>query len=287
MKTERLILMTFPMALDILLGRMRVADTLRLAKNAGIPYVDLMGVDQKKLPLYQQAIAQTDVQVCCYITSISFFKETDVLKTLIERELETAAALQANMMMIVPYMGGKDLKLAGAMAEQDVRQKMIDGFRLAVQMGRQKAIPICFETTPRPELRLSATSDCKAVLDAVPGLGLVFDTVNMLPAGDDPLEAYEKLKSYIVHVHLKDVALKPSSRPPKFAECTRDGKIMQCVVWGAGVIPVGDIYRRLLKDGYQGNFAIEYARPQGFACGIEKHQEQLRHFLSSPVMKSI
>lgn len=287
MKKDRLSLMTFPMSLDILLGKMQTADTLKLAKNAGISFVDLMGVSKKKLPLYQQAIAQTDVHVCCYIASISFFKERNVLETMIENELETAAALQAKMLMIVPYAGSKDLKLARAMAEDTVRQKMIDGFRLAVQMGSQKAIPICFETTPHAELRLSATSDCKAVLDAVPGLGLVFDTANMLPAGDDPFEAYEKLKSYITHVHLKDVALQSSSRRPQFAECSHDGRIMQCVVWGTGVIPVGDIYRRLLEDGYQGDFAIEYVHPQGFVCGIEKHEEQLQHFLSSTVMNCV
>lgn len=285
MNRNQLSLMTFPMELDILLGKMRVADTLQLAKNAGIPYVDLMGVNQKKLVLYQQAVIQTDVRVCCYITAISFFGEKDILKKQIVNELETAAALQAKLLMIVPYSGGKDLKLAQTMNKQEVRKKMIDGFRLAVHLGEQKAIPVCFETTPRPELYLSGTKDCKAVLDSVPGLGLVFDTANMLPAGDEPLEAYEELKSYIVHVHLKDVALKPCSRPPKYAECSHDGKMMRCVIWGTGVIPVGDIYHRMLEDGYHGNFAIEYAHPKGLVCGIKRHQEQLQHFLCSKAMQ--
>lgn len=285
MNKNQLSLMTFPMALDILLGRMRVADTLQLAKNAGIPYVDIMGVNQKKRALYQHAVIQTDVHVCCYITSISFFEEKDIVKKRIVHELETAAALQAKMLMIVPYSGGKDLMLARTMDEQAVRKKMIDGFRLAVHMGEQKAIPVCFETTPRPELHLSGTKDCRKVLDSVPGLGLVFDTANMLPAGDAPLEAYEELKNYIVHVHLKDVALKSCNRPPKFAECSHDGKIMTCSVWGTGVIPVGDIYHRMLEDGYHGNFAIEYAHPKGLVCGIERHQEQLQRFLCSTVMQ--
>lgn len=285
MNKNQMSLMTFPMALDVLLGKMRVADTLQLAKNAGIPYVDLMGINQKKLALYQQAIVQTNVRVCCYIASVSFFEEKNTMKKQIVHGLETAAALQAEMLMIVPYSGEKDLIQARTMDDQAVRKKMIDGFRLAVHMGEQKAIPVCFETTPRPELHLSGTKDCKKVLDSVPGLGLVFDTANMLPAGDDPLEAYKELKSYIVHVHLKDVALKSSKRPPKSAECSHDGKIMRCVVWGTGVIPVGDIYHRLLEDGYHGNFAIEYAHPKGLVCGIRRHQEQLQHFLRSTVMQ--
>lgn len=207
------------------------------------------------------------------------------MKKQIVSGLEMAAELQAKKLMIVPYSSERDLTLARTMDEQTIKKKMIDGFRLAVNMGKQRAIPVCFETTPRPELCLSGIKDCKEVLDSVPGLGLVFDTANMLPVGDDPLEAYEELKSYIVHVHLKDVALKFSSRPPKSAECSHDGKIMKCVVWGTGVIPVGDIYHRMLEDGYHGNFAIEYAHPQGLVCGIKKHQEQLQHFLCSTEMQ--
>lgn len=72
MNKNQMSLMTFPMALDILFGKMRVADTLQLAKNADIPYVDVMHVSKRKLPLYQQAISQTNVRVCCYIASMSF-----------------------------------------------------------------------------------------------------------------------------------------------------------------------------------------------------------------------
>jgi len=285
MNKYQLSLMTFPMALDLLIGRMRVADTLLLAKNADIPYVDLMAVSKKKLHLYQQAIKQTNVHVCCYIASMSFLEEEDIVKAQIQSGIETAMALQAKMLMIVPYSGAKELMLARTMTEQDVRQKMIDGFRLAVQRGRQKGISICFETTPHPELHLSGTADCKMVLDSVPNLGLVFDTANMLPAGDDPVDSYEKLKKYIVHVHLKDVALRIGKQPSKYAECSHDGKVMQCVVWGTGVIPVGDIYHRMLKDGYQGSFAIEYVHPKGLVCGISKHQEQLDKFLCSTEMQ--
>lgn len=285
MNRSKLSLMTFQMGLEVFLRKMTITDTLKLAKDAGVPCVDLMGVGGKNLPLYQQAMVQTNVRVCCYITSISFFGEKDAMKAQIERDLETAAALQAKMLMIVPYAGGKDLTLAETMAEQDVRQKMIEGFRLAVALGEKRSIPVCFETTPHHELRLSGTADCKAVLDAVPGLGFVFDTANMLPAGDDPLEAYETLKSYIVHVHLKDVALQPCKRPSKYAESSHDGKIMKCVVWGEGVIPVGEIYRRLQRDGYQGFYAIEYARPKGILSGFEKHKAQLDRFLHSTVME--
>ena len=86
------------------------------------------------------------------------------------------------------------------------------------------------------------------------------------------------MKQYAVHVHLKDVKLIGSPEGDTYWEKTRDGRGMQCVVWGEGVIPVMDIYHRLLRDGYGGLFAIEYTHPAAAVSGPIEHLAHAKSF---------
>lgn len=56
---------------------------------------------------------------------------------------------------------------------------------------------------------LASPKDCRALLDRVPGLGLIFDTGNFRvdDPGSDELAAYESLKDRMIRVHVKDVVL--------------------------------------------------------------------------------
>lgn len=279
MNRERLSLMTFNFALDLLFGKMRVLDVLELAQEESIPFVDLMNVRQKALSEYLSAMDETGARAGCYIASISFFGDEDGIRERLRSELETATELSAQRMMIVPYSGVGDLRRARRIGRDSVAQTMINGFQIAVQEGRELGMPVCFELTPHDELCLSGTEDCLRVLRAVDGLGLVFDTANMLPHGEDPIEAYEQLSKYVVHVHLKDVALEDRKKGSAYSERTKDGRVMRCVAWGRGVIPVDELYRRLVKSCYPGLFAIEYSHPSRILCGPEEHRAHLRQFL--------
>ncbi|MBR1583976.1 MAG: sugar phosphate isomerase/epimerase [Clostridia bacterium] len=279
MKKDRMSLMTFNIAPDLQCGAMEIRDVLRLAKDAGIPFVDLMNISQADIPIYQNAIRETGVKLACYIASVDFLRVEAHWLPQLDRGLRTALALNAQRMMIVPFSDGEDVRLAKEMDRDAVLARMIDGFKAAVAAGEKQGMPICFETTPHEFFRLSGTADCMRVLQAVPGLGLVFDTANMLPHGDDPIEAYEALKRFTVHVHLKDVALVGGPAGEAYWEKAQDGRGMQCVVWGEGVIPVMEIYRRLLRDGYDGLFAIEYTHPAEPVSGPKEHLAHVKRFL--------
>ncbi|MBP5726818.1 MAG: sugar phosphate isomerase/epimerase [Clostridia bacterium] len=278
MRKGRMSLMTFNIDSDLACGAMEIMDVLHLAKDAGIPFVDLMNISPEDIPAYRSAMQETDVRAACYIASVDFLRQKEHWLPQLHTGLQAAAALSAQRMMIVPFSDGKDLRLAETMDREAVLARMTAGFTAAVEEGKKQGIPICFETTPHDILCLSGTDDCLRVLKAVPGLGLAFDTANMLPHGDDPIEAYEALKSSIVHVHLKDVALIDGKAGEAYWEKARDGRGMQCVVWGEGEIPVMEIYRRLLRDGYNGLFAIEYTHPEEQASGKDSHLEHLRRF---------
>lgn len=276
---SRLSLMTHPTLQDVFSRVMSIKDTLELAKANGIPYVDVMLVrTEKDIRKYQAAIAETGVKVYTYIGNVSFISSLGSRREKIIKNLNIAKALGAKYLMIVPY-SGITYNRAVRLGRDKVKQLMIEGFTEAVELGKEYGIGICVETTPHVVSCVCGTQDCLDVLNAVPGLDFVFDTGNMLPNGDDPLEAYEALKGRISHVHLKDVVLIEKSKTSSFDERTPDGKVMKCVTWGQGIIPVQEIYERMIADGYEGCFAIEYARPEGKAsCKLEDHIPQLGKF---------
>ena len=139
--------------------------------------------------------------------------------------------------------------------------------------GKKYGIKVCVEDTPTCRLPLSSIAECGKLLKAVPGLGLVYDSANMIPGGDDPLEFYEKLKDYICHVHLKDVC---RTEKKCLDECW-DGTYIRSCLWGEGIVPVKEITRHLEKDGYRGSCAIEYVAPE--KLGLFANEHQLRKFL--------
>lgn len=280
MKRERFSLMTFNLEKDIRKKTMTLQDTLTLAAEAGLSQIDVMRAGAKSVPEYQAAMTATGVSVYCYISCVSFFAKEAAVCSALERDMAVARDLGAKLFMIVPYYPMVDNRKAKKLGRGPVLEVMVRGFRLAVEMGKKYGLKVCFETTPAEEIRLSGTQDCKHVLDHVPGLGLVFDTANMLPHGDEPLTACEALKEQIVHVHLKDVVLvnaKPSFFPDERAA---DGRLMQGAVFGQGAIPVRNIYTRLRESGYNGSFAIEYMRPGKKVCSRQEHLTELQKYLS-------
>lgn len=282
---SRLSLMTFSLAKDRVAKKLSIRDTLQLAADAGISCVDLMAVNEKEIPDYRTAMVQTGVKVLCKIANISFLSDEKKCLEAIRKELGIAQALGAEMLMIVPYLLPTELKKAERMGKEQLRKILVERFALAVAEAKQRGLAVCFETTPHDEFALSSAEDCRAVLEQVPGLGLVFDTANMLPAGEDPLSSYELLKGRIVHVHLKDVALTKGTRT-MWGEFTADGEKMNCCLWGEGVVPIDEIYERMIRDGYTGRFAIEYAHPEGVQpLSVHKVQleSQLGLFESSDV----
>jgi len=277
MDRNRFSLMTFPLYIDLLKRKMSIQDVFDLAKQAGIPNLDVMDISEKQLPQYLEAMKKTGVQVYTYITQIRFLGRDQRRDKAILDALKIAKLLNASYLMIVPY-GFPDGYRAKKLGREQIKRRMIEGFRKAVEMGALFGIRVCFETTPHDASCLSGTQDCLDLLNAVNGLKFVFDTANMLPHGDDPMEAYAALKGRISHVHLKDVVLAPQGKIPKHSEHTPDGKLMRCVIWGDGIIPVCQLYRQMLEDGYTGQFAIEYVHPEG-RYDLNGHIIQLNRFL--------
>lgn len=280
---ERFSLMTFTLDIDVAMKKMTVKDCLTLAKNEGIPYVDVMNPSEARVKEYVSAARETGVKPLCFIGTVSFFSgdEAEIEQTL-SRHLRAAVELGAKLYMIVPMNVRKDETVCARLGKAEVRSRLKKYFSLAVKLAQKTGVRVCFETTPQDYTCLSGTEDCRWILEQVPGLGLVYDTANMLPHGDDPLEYYEALKGYIVHTHVKDVKLTKATWKDKLfrAERAKNGDVMKCCVFGEGMIPLKEILHRMERDGYQGTFALEYSHPEKYPADFTVNARQLKKHMT-------
>ena len=280
MDKNRFSLMTFPFLFDQTMGRVKTEDIFEIALQSGVLRLDIMDPGPRIVQEHLECMKHSDVRICCYIASISFFESSEKEIRDLDRHLSAAEELGAELFMIVPFKAPGGQIRARRMPKEQVQERMKQGFDLAAERARGRSIKVCFETTPHECFALSGTQDILWMLRQVPELGLVFDTANMLPHGDETLEAYEALKERIVHVHLKDVSLSaPRTNPSILREHTADGRYMNRALWGEGVIPVKEVYRRLQRDGYEGQFAIEYQYPEDSRDGGPAHVRQVGRFL--------
>ncbi|MDE7273810.1 MAG: ThuA domain-containing protein [Lachnospiraceae bacterium] len=99
----------------------------------------------------------------------------------------------------------------------------------------------------------------------VPDLKCTFDMGNFAFGYENVMEAYERLKGYIVHVHCKDRG--------------SEGNGLKSVPTGSGYIPVAQLIRKFRESGYRGYLSIEHFGDLDQLAGIE----QSAHFLKAIV----
>ncbi len=92
------------------------------------------------------------------------------------------------------------------------------------------------------------------------GLRLAFDTGNFAYCLESAEEAYERLKQYIIHVHLKDRSYDKGRADKDNTNGKADmaGKIMYPCEVGGGFIGIEELIGSLLSDNYKGSFSIEH-----------------------------
>ena len=261
---ENLTMMSFTLMRDGRDGKIDADTVVRSAYDNGLRSMDMMLYEfqvfgEKAL---REALNKYGVHCGCLITSLSFYKASEEeIRMEAVHALEFAKSLSADMLMVVPgSYDEEEKKILRKMGREEMMDKAISGYRIAVDAAKPFGITVSFENTPQDLKPLASPEDCEYLLSQVPGLGFVFDTANFLVADGncDVLDAYEKLKKYVVRIHLKDVVKGPFDSGER---CT-DGEMIRAVSTGSGIIPIHTFIRKLAAEGYNGMLAVEYAAPE-------------------------
>jgi len=82
--------------------------------------------------------------------------------------------------------------------------RIAEGLKEVVKYAEGSNIIVVVEDFPNLLYPLSTINEVQFMLDSVPGLRLTLDNGNFLPGGDNLMEAYARLKSYVENIHIKD-----------------------------------------------------------------------------------
>jgi len=206
---------------------------------------NLIDIDNNEFNQIAEKLDEAEMQVCCFASQIanwarrisgSFDLDLEELKRAIPR----MQRLHTKYIRIMSYpndnWNGDDWR-------KEIMRRLMELARIAEDGGVVLAHENCSGwggMDPEGALDIMETVDS-------PNLRFLFDTGNRpgegTPGGKGtPWDVYQKVKSYIVHVHIKDYRNKGGS---------------QRVFLGEGICRVEEIIKNLLSLGYRGGFSIE------------------------------
>ena len=236
-------------------GNIQISTTLAMGWNAiearCLNGKNIHDVSDSEFDEFRRALDRAGVYVNAFGSAIANWGKDvrdDFSITLeeVDRAIPRMHALQAKMVRIMSYkvVEGEDL-----MVEERIRR-----LRIIVDKFAEHGITALHENCMNyGGLSWQHTHE---LLDAVPGMKLVFDTANPVFNRDrskpgnpwqDPWEFYQKVREQIAYVHIKD-CLEPSE--------DNGGKEVYLYP-GKGQGKVREILTDLLEIGYDGGISIE------------------------------
>ena len=168
--------------------------------------------------------------------------------------LETAAYFGADKVLAIPGFvnDGED--------RGDVCGRICEGLSVMCKRARDLGITVTLEDFDDISAPYSTAAGLEYFMRNVDGLKYTFDTGNFAYSLENAEKAYDILRPWIVHAHLKD-------RSRDFARVSHDGgnakadlggEMMYPCETGGGYIGVEALVKRMLWDGYTGDFSVEH-----------------------------
>lgn len=153
-----------------------------------------------------------------------------------EEAIAYAKKVGCNRIMIVPgFVNDGETREA-------VWDKMIENLRNFVRGASAAGIDVVLEDFDHEKGLIGSAEHLRRTFEAIPEVGLAFDTGNFAFWKDDPVAVLKEFLPRVRHVHMKD-------RDPEIpANSTATGK---------GTIPIREIYDILQENGYDGWYTIE------------------------------
>ncbi len=170
--------------------------------------------------------------------------------------VETAQDLGCKKIMLVPGDAGEDREKAF--------NRMVEVYSRIVNLAVPKGMVCVIEDDPNIKIPMGTRAELDALLNAVPGLRVVYDSANMLPVGDDPVAYYEYFADKISYIHIKDMQI-ADTHPEGYANPGTDGRFYINAPHKTGVVDFDALFAAIKKSGYNDTLAIEYVQMDGIS----------------------
>ncbi len=246
-----------------------VEDILGKVKAFGISGVELdygrLSADEK-LPAL---IRSKGLDIACVYAFFDFSHSTDMSYG--ETVLNALEKHEIKRLMAIPGFISKNDDKTKAVAD------MYSCMNRLSEMAEKKNISLCLEDFDDETAVFSTINGLRGFIENVNNLGCAFDTGNFIYSGEDEIKAFDILKKHIVHLHCKDRSAEPKeNETPKIS---LQNKPLYSSPVGYGIISIEKIAKELIKNGYDGWFAIEHFGSQAQLSDIKKSADKLKEWL--------
>lgn len=138
-------------------------------------------------------------------------------------------------------------------------ERLVDSFTKVVEAANSRGITCVIEDDPNIKIPMVSMAELHALLEAVPGLKMVYDTANMLVAGEDPVEYYKEFAPEVAHMHIKDMRIENTfGNAGNMGQPGIDGRCYINVPHGEGQIDFKSLMEAFRNTAYDGTMALEY-----------------------------
>jgi sugar phosphate isomerase/epimerase len=252
-----------------------IFDFIDYAKRISLDGVELLDFywkeddREKEIERVKQALKENDLVVSAYDVSNNFVKESredrakEAEKVL--EGIETAKKLGTNIVRV--FCGD----LHGDLTYEDGQSWIVEGLKQCAKKAEEEQVYLAIENHG---LLAGKSEQVKEIIEKVdsPFVRSTFDTGNFLLVHEVPQQAFDRLKSDIVHVHFKDFRVKGEAEALKGFKSTKGVELIGTVP-GDGQVDLAYIVEGLKGADYQGWLSIEY---EGHDDAKESNEEAVR-----------
>lgn len=234
-------------------GRVPAKKVVEIAKSSnlqGIEWINSHGSTGKEL---KKLVEDSDLTCVAYtMYDESFVNRENNFLDKFKEHLEIAIDANAPHMMIPPFGRVNSKGLV------EDRKEWIEYFSIVYPIAKAAGMTLTLESTGLANSPIVSANEILEILNAVPGLKVVFDNGNTFTA-DDPIEAYKKLQPWIVHVHLKDSYVQDTIKEGFLIR--RNNKYMRSALIGHGDQDLRTFLKLLNDSDYNSWITLESSDP--------------------------
>ena len=239
---------------DIISGKMTIKDWATQGAELGLDGIDLSILFLKnKNPEYVDAVRDeihsAGIRVAMVTTYPDFTnpdpKERDRQSLLLQENVAAASRLGANLVRVTAGQAHPNVK------REDGIEWAVQGLTEAVKFAKKYPLRLAYENHAKPgawkyvdfshptDIFLSIVERTREA-----GLGVNWDTANVIAYGDDPIPALRKVVDRVISVHAADTST-----------CGE----LKHVLLGTGLVPFKEMFEILHAAGFDGWICMEEA----------------------------
>ena len=236
-------------------GTMTFEDLVRCAKENGYDAVDMMsfhfeteGKEAKEI-LDKYGMKMSAVDLIMPFANCTTEEKYELMLSRAKSAIDQTADAGCETLMLMPTVYALD----GGITFEQGYQNMIRGLRACVAYANGRGVTVSTETLESVGVPYCTIGEMKRVFADVPELRYTHDTGNPLVGCEDPITTYETFRDRVRTVHFKEYGDVDRGD----AKLCRNGRKVDSVPFGEGVIDFRKHLELLHRDNYDGYIVIE------------------------------